>query len=278
MKLIESITASSWVTGFKHITCSRPECTRWLTQRHFETRKVGVKFEEKWFCSYRCLARGLERTLGKMLGPVGVQTKHSFRMPLGLTLVSRGYLTSDQLREANELHRERGQEIGETLLDLGFVNEKQLTAVKAAQWGCPAYDLPACMPPAAFRVPATMMKRYLMVPLQYVEKQQKLSIGFCEGIEYVALYAVEQITGCKAQPYLITASDYQRFTASLSEREVFEEQVFDDPHTPAEMRHVLCSFGAQMDAEEIAVTRCGDQLWTRLTRGKEVADLLFRVG
>ena len=277
MKLIHSIAAASWVSGFKHVTCSRPNCARWLTQRHLETRKVGVSFEEQWYCSYRCLASELDAALTKMVRPTRTSSKHSFRMPLGLTLVSRGQLTEDQFRSANEKHREEGCEIADVLVDMGYVTEKQVTAVRAAQWACPVFEVPKLVPPPAFSMPVSMMKQYRMVPLRYQEATAKISIGFVAGIEYGPLYAVEQMTGCKAQPFLITPSDFARFLASVPVPDPASERVFDVPHAPLEMRHHLCTLGAQMDAEEVLIVRCANQIWARLKQDKHTADLLFQV-
>ena len=277
MKLLEHASVSSWVNGFRHVTCSRPDCSRWLTQRHLNSRKVGVTFEDEWYCSYRCLASELDATLAKLVRPVRSSSKHSFRMPLGLTLVSRGQLTEDQFRHANEKQKEEGREISDVLLDMGYVTEKQVTAVRAAQWACPVFEIPEFLPPLAFPMPLSMMMQYRMVPLRYQESIGKISIGFVAGIEYGPLYALERMTGCKAQPFLITQSDFSRFIASVPVPEPARERVFDTRQSPLEIRHLICTLGAQMDAEEVSMVRCANQLWARLRQDKQVAELLFQV-
>jgi hypothetical protein len=64
------------------------------------------------------------------------------RMPLGLNLVSSGLLTVEQLREAASEQKEAGGEIGELLVRNGAVSEKQVTAIRAADWGCPVFTVP----------------------------------------------------------------------------------------------------------------------------------------
>ncbi len=276
MKLIETITSSSLFAGFKHVTCTRPNCSRWLTQRHFETRKVGVSFGGEWYCSYRCVATALERALGKLVGRTSPSSKHSFRMPLGLTLVSKGLLTEEQLRAANEKQKTEGQEFSDVLLSLKYIDEKKLTALRAAQWGCAVFEVPEHFEAPVISLPPELMKRYFMVPLHYSENARKLSIGFANKIEYGALYAIEQLTGCKATPFLITAHHFERCLSVVTANRSKEQ--FPNTHrTPADIRHAICSAGAETDAEEITMVRCGDYLWARLLREKQRTDLLFQV-
>ena len=276
MKLIETITSSSLFGGFQRVNCTRPNCGRWLTQRHFETRKVGVTFGGEWYCSYRCVATELERTLGKMMGRTSPSSKHSFRMPLGLTLVSRGYLTEEQLKTANEKQKTDGQEFSDVLLSLKYIDEKKLTSVRAAQWGCAVFSVPDYVESPAISLPRELMKRYFMVPLQYAKNSKRISIGFANKLEYGALYAVEQMTGCKATPFLITAKDFER-CLELPAPESSSEQLFETRPAPAEIRHTICTAGAEMDAEEVSVVRCGDYLWARLQRETKCTDLLFEL-
>lgn len=276
MKLIETITSSSFFGAFQRVNCTRENCGRWLTQRHFDTRKVGVNFSGEWYCSYRCVAAELERALGKMMGRAAASSKHSFRMPLGLTLVSRGYLTEEQLKTANEKQKADGQEFSDVLLSLKYIDERKLTAVRAAQWGCAVFDIPDYFESPLMSLPRALMKRYFMVPLQFAKNTKRISVGFANKIEYGALYALEQLTDCKATPFLITANDFERCLA-LDPNPSYSEQLFETRPAPAEIRHAICTAGAEMDAEEVSVVRCGDYLWARLKNGSKCSDLVFEL-
>ena len=60
MKLIASIASSNWAAGFRHVNCTNPACSRWLTQRHLAVRPVGLTLQEDWYCSYRCAAERID--------------------------------------------------------------------------------------------------------------------------------------------------------------------------------------------------------------------------
>ena len=66
----------------------------------------------------------------------------SLRTPLGLNLISHGLLTIEQLKKATDEQKEAGGEIGELLVRQGSVSEKQVTAIRAAEWGCPVFTVP----------------------------------------------------------------------------------------------------------------------------------------
>src|SRR5579885_2884195 len=91
----------------------------------------------RW-CFPRCFNRELERLILEASSGQWTPAARPRRMPLGLLLLSRGQLTSEQLQQALDAQRLAGRvPIGKLLRDLNFVSENQVTAALAAQWGCP---------------------------------------------------------------------------------------------------------------------------------------------
>ena len=81
--------------------------------------------------SLYCLDQCLERAILKQLRRLPVATSHptNHRIPLGLVLLSKKQITPEQLRTALDAQRSAGRgRIGEWLQELGFVNERQVTA------------------------------------------------------------------------------------------------------------------------------------------------------
>jgi hypothetical protein len=50
----------------------------------------------------------------------------------------------------------------------------------------------------------------------------------------------------------------------------------DSAHTVAEMASILCSYGVDLEADEILLGKCREYLWTRLLCGARAVDLLFK--
>jgi hypothetical protein len=282
MKLIRSIVKPAWVAGFRMITCGGEGCGRRLMLRQISARKVGIGMRGCWYCSSRCFTSAAEEQFSQLLASGLVQANHVSRMPLGLILISRGLLTNEQLREALDEQKQTGAEIGEILARQGVVTEKQITAVRATQWGCPVFAASNRMIQTRIQIPSTLIQLYSMIPLHYVAATNRLLVGFVYGIEYGLLYAIEQMTGCRTQPCFVTPNDFeiQRQKRELRQNEdaTPNELKFESVQTPAEMARILCDYALDLAVSEAIIGKCKDYVWARLKCGPKVVDLLFRTG
>jgi len=278
MSLVESLSKSSWISGFKTVPCRREKCRRWLTQRALDTRHVGITLEGKWYCSYRCVASVVEENITRLLSTSSRRSGNSPRMPLGLMLVSRGYITEMDLKRATEVMRRDGGELGEILVTMGIISERQVLATRAAQWGCPLFTPTTESQHVAIRLPPTLLHRCNMVPLHYSATGKKLLMGFVDSIEYGALYAMEQVLGCKTHPCFITRAEMDALMSLHDERAASQEICFDDAMTTTEMTRVLCNQGIAINADRLSITRSRGYVWGRFTGANRSLDVLIRVG
>ncbi|MGA3008813.1 MAG: hypothetical protein ABSD72_01000 [Terracidiphilus sp.] len=216
--------------------------------------------------------------------PEPAQASHISRMPLGLIFVSRGLLTSTQLREAVDEQKETDGEIGEILVRRGFLSEMQVTSARAGQWGCPVFAVPQRVMQTEIQIPEALTNFHSAIPLHYVSATKRLLVGFVLGIEYGLLYAIEQMTGCKTQPCFVTPSDFQ---AQIQLRQLALERSgnvnsavldFENVKSPAEMASILCSYVVDLEADEAIICRYREHFWMRLKCGPRDVDLLFRAG
>lgn len=284
MKLIHSILTGAWAAGFKVITVRCENCQRSLTLRHVSAHKAGIWMRDCWYCSSNCFALAAEEKLAELVTLKHNQANRMERMPLGLMLVSHGLLSSTELREVKDEQREAGGEIGDLLVQRGAVSEKQVTALRATQWGCPVFDLPEHVMKPSIHIPRTLMQFYSMIPLHYAAATNLLLVGFVHSVEYGVLYAIEKMTGCKTQACFVTPSDFrtqmqhwQRMEMNCREQSPREVK-FESVHSSAEMARILTSYGAQLEAEEAIIEKCREYLWARLKCGPKDVDLLFKAG
>jgi hypothetical protein len=237
---------------------------------------------ENWYCSSRCFSSAAEAELA-ILGTSRPERTNRFpRMPLGLLMIRYGLLSSSQFKEVKDEQREAGVEFGEFLVRQGSVSEKQVTGIRAAQWGCPVFTVPPLGIPTEIHIPSTLVRLYSMVPLHYVATTNMLLVGFVHGVEYGILYAIEKITGCKTQACFVTPSDFQtqvqylEETNAQSEDPTPDEIKFESAQTSSEMARTLCSYGVHLEADEAMIGRCKEYLWARLKCGAKDVDLLFK--
>jgi len=282
MKLRLPLTTPAWAAGLKVITSRCEICHRSLALRHLSSRKPGIRMRDSWYCSSRCFTSAAEHQVSQLLQLRTEQTAR--RMPLGLNLISHGLLTIEQLKKATDEQKENGGEIGELLVRHGAVSEKQVTTIRAAEWGCPVFALPKHVVRITVNIPATLMRTYSMTPVHYVAPTNLLLVGFVHSVEYGLLYAIEQITGYKTKPCFVTPSDFQ---IQMLHQEKGQEQGGNAPvteakgksvRTPTEIARLLCASSLEVEADEASIERCREYLWARLKSGPKAVDLLFKMG
>jgi len=284
MKLIQSMVIKALVAGFKPVTLHCENCQRSLTLRHISAHKVGIMMHDRWYCSSICFASAAEEELSDLAASVQDHPSRAERMPLGLMLISRGLLTSAELREVRAEQKEEGGDIGELLVRRGSVSEKEVTAVRATQWGCPVFEVPKHATPPCIRIPSALMQFYSAIPLHYASATNLLLVGFVHDVEYGLLYAIEKMTGCKTQPCFVTPSDFQNQMLQSEQEQprcgelALNEVKFEGVHSSAEIANILCSYGIHLEADEASIEKCKEYLWARLKCGPSEVDLLFKAG
>lgn len=100
--------------------------------------------------------------------------------PLGRILIKMGVLTREKVHECLLIQKQRHGtvQIGQILIELGLINEKQLQIALAAQRGMEYVKLSDVDVPADIieKVPAQMVKTYRIVPIEYNKEQNELVV------------------------------------------------------------------------------------------------------
>jgi Type II secretion system (T2SS), protein E, N-terminal domain len=282
MRLIPPIAMRTWAAGLKVVVSRCESCQKMLALRHLTARKAGIKMHDSWYCSSRCFRLATEQEVVRLLKPANGQAAYVARMPLGLNLISHGLVTIEQLKKATDAQKETGGEIGELLVRQGAVSEKQVTAIRAAEWGCPVFTIPKHAPWIGISIPSTLIRLHSMIPVHYVVRTNQLLVGFVHAVEYELLYAIEKMTGCETKPCFITPTEFRIRMQQLEEpREQatdnpLTEIKFENPQTPEEIARILCVSGVEIEAEEALIARCREYLWGRLRSSAKAVDLLFK--
>ena len=211
-----------------------------------------------------------ERAVAGLLGPPHSAQPRAVaarRIPLGLILLSQQQLLPEQLRAALDAQFAAGVgKIGQWLRHMDFITEPQLTSALARQWSCPVLrSRPAV--PALQRVPEIpmlLLESLRMIPVDFVEATATLHVAFAEGVDYTALYAIEQILRCHTEPCLVGPTVLQQTLLALTEQRGRCEIVFDRVADTAEFARVLRSYSNRLAASEIRMAPFGPYVWLRL--------------
>ncbi|HTZ00308.1 MAG TPA: ATPase, T2SS/T4P/T4SS family, partial [Rhodocyclaceae bacterium] len=113
----------------------------------------------------------------------------SHRRPIGQILIAQGVISEDQLRIALLEQMKSNQPVGKLLVSLGFVSEATLRDALGESLGQKSVDLSRAIvdPQALHLVPRDVAKRHSVLPLDYSEEHQRLTIAIPDPNDLIAL-------------------------------------------------------------------------------------------
>ncbi len=131
------------------------------------------------------------------------------RQQLGDILVARGSLTVDQLIEGLKHQRESGKRLGEVLIEQGWVSDQEVLQALSQQLAVPEATLrPGLFDPAVVAlIDRRSMMRLRVFPMFKVRDELVLATVNPQNVP--CLREVENITGCRVRPVLVSLSDIQ---------------------------------------------------------------------
>jgi uncharacterized protein (UPF0297 family) len=265
--------------GWKAVypVCGLASCSNKSTTRSIRNR-AGITVDRVWYCGADCFAVAARNSFRALLSANVVEMPHVPRRSIGLVMLSKGTITSEQLQFAYEQSHMRGEDLEAALVRLGFANERQLAAARAAQWGCPVLGQDGIGQAVEADIPPTLLEAYSAVPIHTSVAAKRMVLGFVYRVEHSLLNSLEQITGLRGDPCFITPAERAEQMRRLTHDSNCEEIVFDDPYTPAAMANNVAGFALEVSAGEARFASCRNFVWARLTGKRQRLDVLFRTG
>ena len=121
---------------------------------------------------------------------------------LGELLIRKGLLDADELEQALELQRERGDKIGKILVDLGFVNPRDVLAALSEQLQIPllaADDFPPVLPEVE-RITPKYMRQFLFLPIRVDDTT--LTVAMADPLDFETVATLRQFSGLNVKGVL----------------------------------------------------------------------------
>ena len=137
--------------------------------------------------------------------------------PLGENLVSAGLLTSNDLESALQKHSNNNAQLGETLLEMGLVDEDSLLLFLGQQFGVPSVRLRSGLVDPSFvrLIPRAKAEAFSVLALFCV--RGRLTVAMAEPANLRQLDELERITGMPIRPVLALRSAIERILAHCYE-------------------------------------------------------------
>ncbi len=148
---------------------------------------------------------------GTGLGAGGAGRKAKLR--LGEALIAAGLINQEQLREAIARQKQSGKRLGQVLVEMRVVTERDITEVLSKQLNVPFIDLSNYIvdPAIAKLVPDHIAERHQMIPINKVGN--KLTVAMVDPLNILAIDDVSLMTGLQVKTVVATPSDIQKALA-----------------------------------------------------------------
>jgi hypothetical protein len=200
-------------------------------------------------------------------------------MPLGLLMLSRGWIDLATLRRGLEEHAAGRGRIGEVLRRMGAVTEQQVTSAVAAQWSCPVFPLRDR--PGAFQhvhhLPLGLLERYRALPVHFASANRLLLVAFAQEVSSTLLYAAQEMLGCKTEACIADESAILQGLEAARLNPAKAEFLWTRSGNPAEIGRIAAGYAQKLSAANGRLLACGPYMWLRLTRKDQASDVLFQV-
>jgi general secretion pathway protein E len=123
-------------------------------------------------------------------------------MRLGEILLEKGLITSEDLEKALELQKERGDKIGKTLVDMGFVAMRDVLAALSEQLklALVTIDGPPPVSPETEALSPRFLRQFRCMPVG--REDHTITLAMADPLDVETLAAVRNTTGLKVSPVL----------------------------------------------------------------------------
>jgi hypothetical protein len=120
------------------------------------------------------------------------------------------------------------------------------------------------------------MQQFRMLPIYFSRANGVMYVAFSEGVDYTALYAIEQMLQCRTEACVTGSSAMSQALENIGHTHRSGELLFEGWRTVEEMARTICGCMLKMGANATRAVICGKYIWVRLKSDDEQMDLLFR--
>ena len=123
-------------------------------------------------------------------------------MRLGEILIQRKLISEEDLERALELQKERGDKIGKTLVDMGFIAMRDVLAALSEQLGVPlvSIEAPPVVSPETETLSPRFLRQFRCLPMS--REDHTITLAMADPLDVETIAAVRHCTGLKVSTVL----------------------------------------------------------------------------
>jgi len=243
----------------------------------------GFDVGPNWYCSESCVKEGLDSVIEELLSgrTRGISSERSLRPTLGLLLMEQGQLTKEELDHALDVQRnEPGLRVGELLVRLGKVSEREVTQALSRQFAVPWVNfVKGQMSDAVLRmIPPVVARTYSAIPVDYQAAAGRLLIAIVGPPDYGFVHGLSRMLELDVAVLVADASRVNELVERFYPEEQAQERLIELGAVGAPvLADLIATQASRYKAKELRLERCGERLWLRLIRDDKRRDLLIAI-
>lgn len=123
-------------------------------------------------------------------------------MRLGEILIERKLITQEDLDRALELQKERGDKLGKTLVDMGFIAMRDVLSALSEQLQVPlvSIDAPPVVSPETETLSPRFLRQFRCLPIS--REDHTMTLAMADPLDVESIAVVKKCTGLKINPVL----------------------------------------------------------------------------
>ncbi len=253
---------------------NRSDFTLFLSRRHVP------QFDGHAFCGEACLRAYVQEDLARRWQELqGDRLRRIPRPKLGSILMQTALITREQLEQAVGLQKlNRQGRLGEWLVRLGFVEERQITVALAKQFGLPLIDLKnsAPQPDAVAMIPARVARYSSLIPVSYDDDRRSLRIAVSGPVNFYLQQALHGMIGKGISTFIGDASAIQALLTGWYDRDdVLDARGFRSLEELLDLFGDTVSVAMNRKATNIQAELLEKYFWVRLDTGATSKHLVY---
>src|SRR5579884_1555745 len=155
-------------------------------------------------------------------------------MRLGEMLLERKLITPEDLERALELQSERGDKLGKTLVDMGFIATRDVLAALSDQLGMPVVTIegPPVVSPETDALSPKFLRQFRCLPVG--REDHTVTLAMADPLDFETIAAVRNCTGLRvntvlaAEQEIVDAIDRYFGDSAKAEGEVTDAEASED--------------------------------------------------
>ncbi len=122
-------------------------------------------------------------------------------------LIKRNFITSEQLKKAQEEQKLKGGRLESNLVRLGYIKEDELLSFLSAQYRVPSVKLSKIEvnPNVTKLIPASISKKYFIIPINRIGP--KLTLAMADPSNIVVIDEIKFMTGFNVEPVVASETE-----------------------------------------------------------------------